>query len=245
MTYEYVHQSEIPSPGLIFDGETYSVNCDGDNPEDDTNSTDITKTTVSIPTREYATHLIHMVKFHCSQLFHLYDEQEFMGYLNTFYSQQSPDTPITRKERLWYIQFLLVLAFGKAFVSKRCHGRRPPSAELFTRALELLPSKVTLSREPMISVEILTCLALYIHCLDYRMSAYNYVSLHFFLWLRWLTPVADRPGHTAGHVQWHARLCRPPPSWPRRCSQISKDMVDRLCARLRNDVVAGASPVRQ
>lgn len=180
MTYEYVHQSEVPSPGLIFDGETYSVNCDGDGPEDETDSNETIKITVSIPTKEYAIHLIHVVKFHCCQLFHLYDEQEFMGYLDAFYSQPPPATPSTRKERLWYIQFLLLLAFGKAFVSRRCHGRRPPGVEFFTRAIELLPSTVTLSREPMMSVEILICLALYIHCLDYRISAYNYVSLQFF-----------------------------------------------------------------
>lgn len=101
-----------------------------------------------------------------------------MGYLDASYSQPSPATPSTRKKRLGYIQFLLLLAFGKAFVSRRCHDRRPPGAEFFTRALELLPSTVTLSKEPMISVEILVCLALYIHCLDYRVSAYNYVSLN-------------------------------------------------------------------
>lgn len=180
MTYEYVHHSEAPSPGLIFDGETYSVDCDGDDPEDETTSNEIAKSTVSIPTKEYAIHLIHMVKFHCCQLFHLYDEKEFMAYLDGFYSQPSPPTPSARKERLWYIHFLLLLAFGKAFVSRRCHGRRPPGAEFFTRAMELLPNTVTLSREPMMSVEILICLALYIHCLDYRISAYNYVSLHLF-----------------------------------------------------------------
>lgn len=178
MTYEYVHQSEAPSPGLIFDSETYSINCDGDDTADETGSNNNSKPTASIPTKEYAIHLIHMVKFHCCQLFHLYDEKEFMAYLDAFYSQPSSVTPNTRKERLWYIHFLLLLAFGKAFVSRRCHGSRPPGAEFFTRAMELLPSTVTLSREPMMSVEILICLALYIHCLDYRMSAYNYVSLY-------------------------------------------------------------------
>lgn len=168
----------MPSPGLIFDGETYSVELDGDDPADETNFNDNAKTTVSIPTKEYAIHLIQTVRFHCCQLFHLYDEHDFMGYLNTFYSQPSAPTPGARRERLWYIHFLLLLAFGKAFVSRRCHGRRPPGAEFFTRAMELLPSTVTLSREPTMAVEILICLALYIHCLDYRMSAYNYVSLH-------------------------------------------------------------------
>lgn len=180
MTYEYVHRSEVPSPGLIFDGETYSIECDGEGSADETDSNDNAKNTVSIPTKEYAIHLIHMVRFHCCQLFHLYDEREFMGYLDAFYARPPPSTPYARKERLWYIHFLLLLAFGKAFISRRCHGRRPPGAEFFTRAMELLPSTVTLLREPMMSVEILICLALYIHCLDYRMSAYNYVSLYFF-----------------------------------------------------------------
>lgn len=181
MTYEYVHRSEVPSPGLIFDSETYSIECDDDGAADETNLNDNAKSTVSIPTKEYAIHLIHMVKFHCCQLFHLYDEQEFMGYLDAFYARPPPSsTPCARKERLWYIHFLLLLAFGKAFTSRKDRGRRPPGAEFFTRAIELLPSTVTLSREPIMSVEVLMCLALYIHCIDYRMSAYNYVSLHMF-----------------------------------------------------------------
>ncbi|KAI9154892.1 hypothetical protein HJFPF1_07452 [Paramyrothecium foliicola] len=176
MTYEYVHQSTVPSPGLIFDGETYDVDCDEEDQAVDAHSTTKTKTVVSIPTKEYAIHLIHTVKFHCCQLFHLYDEHEFMGLLDAFYSQPSPPTPSGREQKLWYIHFLLLLAFGKAFVSRKRHGRRPPGAEFFSRALELLPSTVTLSREPIRSVEILICLSLYTHCLDYRISAYNYIG---------------------------------------------------------------------
>lgn len=169
-----------PPKRLIFDSETYSVDCDGEGSADETKYNDNARSTVSIPTKEYAIHLIHMVKFHCCQLFHLYDEQEFMGYLDAFYARPPQSTPCARKEKLWYIHLLLLLAFEKAFTSRKDRGRRPPGAELFTRAIELLPSTVTLSREPMISVEILMCLALYIHCIDYRMSAYNYVSLHIF-----------------------------------------------------------------
>lgn len=161
MTYEYVHQSAVPSPGLVFDGETYIVECDGDDPEDDTNfSEDGAKSVISIPTKEYAIHLIQMVRFHCCQLFHLYDGDEFMGFLDAFYSQPSHPTPSAREERLWCVHFLLLLAFGKAFVSRRYQGRRPPGAEFFTRAMELLPSTMALSREPMMAVEILICLAL-------------------------------------------------------------------------------------
>lgn len=73
MTYEYVHGDAVPSPGLIFDGETYSVEFDGDGvgdgPPDQTNFNDNSKVTVSIPTKEYAIHLIQMVKFTAANCF--------------------------------------------------------------------------------------------------------------------------------------------------------------------------------
>lgn len=62
---------------------------------------------------------------------------------------------------LWYIHFLLVLAFGKAFIVRASRDRRPPGIELFAQAMQLLPDITFLYTDPIQSVEILCCAALY------------------------------------------------------------------------------------
>lgn len=166
-----VHQENIPSEGLIFDGETYPL-------EDDDGISDNDKASsgASIPARDYAKHLISIVKFHCCQLYQLYDEPEFLASLNSFYSQSSHTTPIPSSQRLWYIHFLLLLSFGKALVSKRRHDKGPAGIEHFHRALQLLPNMAVLTKGSIRSIEILTCIALYLHSIDHRMAAYNYIG---------------------------------------------------------------------
>lgn len=61
---------------------------------------------------------------------------------------------------LWYIHFLLILAFGKAFIVRSSKDKRPPGAELFTQAMQLLPDITFLYTDPIQSVEILCCAAL-------------------------------------------------------------------------------------
>lgn len=169
MTHHHVYQRAVPSPGLIFDSETYDLDFEADLLGSGAAS-------LSVPTLDYAIHLINVVKFHCCQLFHLFEEGEFMGILHEFYAQtpQVPQAPI--KESLWYVHFLLLVAFGKAFVSKSSQGRQPPGAEFFIRAMQILPNMVVLSRDPIQATEVLCCIALYLQCLDHRISAYNFVS---------------------------------------------------------------------
>lgn len=166
MTHEFVHQSPIPSNNLLFDGETYDL-------KSYANQDSINKENSAVPTVDYATHLVNSVKFHCGQLFHLFDEESFMRNLHDFYAEPKQDT--TRTD-LWYVHFLLILAFGKAFVTKTNRGRRPPGANFFCKALQLLPDAGVLWMDPVQSTELLCCLAMYYQCIDHRSPAYIYVS---------------------------------------------------------------------
>lgn len=166
ITHENVHQSPIPSSTLLFDGETYDLKLTDD-------KTPKPAETSAVPTVDYALHLVNSVKFHCGQLFHLFEEDSFMRNLHDFYSEPKQDT--TRTD-LWYIHFLLILAFGKAFVTKTSRGKRPPGANFFCKAIEILPDTSVLWKEPVESTEILCCIAMYFQCIDHRSSAYNYVS---------------------------------------------------------------------
>ncbi|RKK95176.1 hypothetical protein BFJ68_g14902 [Fusarium oxysporum] len=128
-----------------------------------------------MPSLDHAVFLINTVKFHCGQLFHLFDEETFMAYLHEFYAD--PSSHIAAAD-LPYIHLLLILAFGKAFAENNNYqAKRPPGADYFVTALRLLPSIHILVYEPLISTEILCCIALYFESLDYRHSSHGFINL--------------------------------------------------------------------
>ncbi|KAK2595375.1 hypothetical protein QQS21_006911 [Conoideocrella luteorostrata] len=169
MTHEHIHQAALPTAALMFDGQVYVL--------DWPRSGDLSRTSHSapaLPTMDYATHLVNIVKFHCSPLFHLFDDTVFMEALHAHYeSKQKPEALV---QQLWFIHFMLILAFGKALTSKPGKGNQPPGAGFFIHAMQLLPNITILWSEPVQATEILCCIALYLHCIEHRGSAHNYVS---------------------------------------------------------------------
>ncbi|KAJ4410388.1 hypothetical protein N0V91_001872 [Didymella pomorum] len=158
-----MHKSPLPAADLLFDGSAYDLPWDGTRhlPE---------SASPVIPSIDYAIFLINAVKFHCGQMMHLFEEEEFMTNLHIFYS--STGDKAVWKERLWYIHFLMVIAFGKTFVQQKNHSPRPPGAEFFVHALQLLPDTNRLCRDPVVATEVLCCIALYLQSLDSRNAAH-------------------------------------------------------------------------
>lgn len=156
----------------------------------------IPKPTVDIPSLDYAIYLTNTVKFHLCQTYHLFDEDFFMTGLHDFYGKDPKQEPTT-DTRLWYIQFLLVMAFGKALLLPAAPGQSPPGSGLVSRALELLPDHSGLHQDPILSVEILCCLALYLQSVDHRNSAFTYV--------RWVA---------SHYISFRFRNLREVPDWP-------------------------------
>jgi hypothetical protein len=165
LTHEHIYQEALPTGALLFDGAAYDLGWDGLRTAHGTD-------TPAVPTFDHAMYLINTVKFRCGQLYHLFDEKEFMRNLHVFYSAPKPNAT----GGLWYIHFLLIIAFGKGFVKNKLQGNKPAGAEFFVNALQLLPDVSVLHQEPIESTEILCCIALYLQALDYRSSAHNYVS---------------------------------------------------------------------
>ena len=166
LAHHQLYQSPLPTEALLFDETTYQLGWDG------------LRTTPGpdvpvVPTRDHTMYLINAVQFRCGQLYHLFEDSEFMSSLQQFYSGDGQDMT----NSLWYVHFLLVLAFGKGFVQPKAQGRKPPGVGYFIRALQLLPDPSALYRDPMLGTEILCCIALYYQCVDYRTSAHNYVRL--------------------------------------------------------------------
>lgn len=169
MAYEAATNSPLPSENLLFDGTCYDLGWD----EQRCLSCQPNQESVALPSADNARYLINAVQFHCGQLFHLLDEDEFMRCFHSYHEDGS------NRQSLWYIHYLLILAFGKAFVvqtSKDQSRRRPPGADLFVLAMGLLPPAHFFVADQIHLIQILCCAALYLQCLDFRGPAYRIVS---------------------------------------------------------------------
>ncbi|TQN67216.1 Proline utilization trans-activator, partial [Colletotrichum shisoi] len=174
MIQGHLGQHESPEIPLNVDAQAFRL----DWPSSRNVASQTTTPTADIPSLDYALYLTNTVKFHLGQTYHLFDEEGFMAGLHDFY-RRGPSTEPPADARLWYIQFLLIMAFGKALLVPGNPAQTPPGSGLVTRALELLPDVHGLYRDPVLSVEILCCLALYLQSVDHRNSAYTYIGQAF------------------------------------------------------------------
>ena len=164
--HQHVTNEPLSAGGLLFDGVTYDLGWDG-------TRTAGREDAQPLPTADFALYLINTVKFHCCQLFHLFDEESFMRHFRNFHDEYGgrESVPV-----LWYVHYLVLLAFGKSFVVRKCQGRRPAGADYFVQAMKLLPDIIFLYTDPLHSIELLCSIALYLQCLDLRSAAYVRVS---------------------------------------------------------------------
>ncbi|KAH8730554.1 fungal-specific transcription factor domain-containing protein [Phaeosphaeriaceae sp. PMI808] len=162
LVHQHIRKSPLPSADLSFDGSAYDLPWDGSRSLPDSSSP-------IIPSIDYAAFLFNAVKFHCAQLVHLFDEEEFTANMRAFYSNSESGA---WRESLWYIHFLLIIAYGKTFVQNKNHAPKPPGADFFVQALQLLPDTNRLCREPVMAAEILCCISLYLQALDSRNAAH-------------------------------------------------------------------------
>ncbi len=169
MTHEKVMKEPLPPENLLFEGKSYDLGWDGTRRLSLATQPD----PPALPSTDFAMYLISAVKFHCGQLFHLFEEEHFMQQFSAF--QDNP-IQVTQSHGLWYIHYLLILAFGKAFVGQNSKGRKPPGAELFVHALELMPDFAFYRADPIEAIQVLCCAALYLHCLDYRGAAFRMIG---------------------------------------------------------------------
>lgn len=130
--------------------------------------------TSGLPSIDYALYLMETVKFNLGQNYRFFDEAEFTHHMREFYY----GNPVAKATecRLWFVQFLLVLAFGKAFLSWPKNTRDPPAASLFVRAMSLMPEMTSLWKDSLMAIEVLALAGLFLYSIDYRESAHVYVG---------------------------------------------------------------------
>ncbi|KAM0345903.1 hypothetical protein ACHAPU_005954 [Fusarium lateritium] len=126
----------------------------------------------ALPTKDFALYLINSVKFHCSWLYNLFDEDIFVEQFHHFHKNV---TVYARAEPLWFVHYLLVLALGKAFVVQSTKSRRPPGGDFFIQAMKLMPDFSFFECGIIDKMQVLCCAALYLQCVDCIQQAHRLV----------------------------------------------------------------------
>lgn len=125
-----------------------------------------------LPPRDYAMYLAHSVKYHLGTLSPIIDDAVFFGHLDEMYDNPHEKA---QRSRIWYAQFLLVLAFGEAILNKGSTASSIPGSQYAARALSLIPNTFRVNKSSMLVVETLCLASLYLQSLDLRLEAFQMV----------------------------------------------------------------------
>lgn len=170
MTHERVLGRPLPPDNLQFYEKVYDMGWDGGRIGINTHIF----SRAGLPSADFALHLISTFKFNCDHLFDLLDEKTFMAQFEEFYNSDPREPP---RSIIWYTHYLLILAFGKAFLIQTCKDRRPPGAEFFLQAMKLIPELTFYTSDNNIELtQVICCAALYLQCIGCRTAAYRWVS---------------------------------------------------------------------
>ncbi|KAF9873723.1 hypothetical protein CkaCkLH20_08833 [Colletotrichum karsti] len=127
-----------------------------------------------LPSIEHALYLYNTVKFHLGQNYQFLDEKSFVQNIKSFYFGNPAQK--AAESRLWFVQFLLVLSFGQAFLSRSKTPKEPPGSKFFIRAMSLLPDPTLLWKDSLLAIEVLALAGLYLYSIYQRESAQLYVA---------------------------------------------------------------------
>lgn len=127
----------------------------------------------NLPPLDYALFLFNTVKFYFGFLSFMIDEESYLRHLYEFYENPSSKAA---SSRYWYAQYLLVLAFGKAFLTTRNPSGTPPGHQYASRAMSLLPDLSGMHEDPLTCIQALSLGAVYLQSIDMRRAAFQHVS---------------------------------------------------------------------
>lgn len=122
-----------------------------------------------LPSFDHAIYLFNTAKFHLGQHYRFFDDDSFMRHLNEFYHGNAQVKAI--ESRVWYCQFLIVLAFGTALISQSRNPLEPAGKRFFVRAMSLMPDHASMWKDSLLSIETLALSALYLYAIDHRETA--------------------------------------------------------------------------
>jgi hypothetical protein len=136
-------------------------------------------TGLNLPSEEYAEYLTQTVHFAFGPMYHLFDKVEFSRKLHEFYQADTSSTSTLQLTGLWHIQMLVIFALGTSILSRESGPSGPTGSQYFARAIEALPDCHQLSQEPVLSIEILGLISLFMQAMDMRVAAHQYVRTYY------------------------------------------------------------------
>ncbi|KAM0537553.1 hypothetical protein ACHAP9_004101 [Verticillium nonalfalfae] len=127
-----------------------------------------------LPSMDYAIYLFNAVKFHLGRAYRFFEDASFLSRMNEFYDGEA--RTVATQHQFWFVQYLLMLAFGKAFVSRSRASKDPLGACYFTRAMSLMPDPAVFRRDSILAIELTALAGLYFYAIDHRESAHVYLG---------------------------------------------------------------------
>ncbi|KAF5659020.1 heterokaryon incompatibility het-6 [Fusarium heterosporum] len=127
----------------------------------------------NLPPSDYAFFLIQTARFYLGPLASLIDETEFLQHFKELYQNASAKAASCK---LWYAQYLLMIAFGKAFLGGKNADGSPSGYQYAARAMPLMPELAGIALDPVLSAQALTLAALYFQSIDMRVAAYQHIG---------------------------------------------------------------------
>ncbi|KAJ4309921.1 hypothetical protein N0V84_011245 [Fusarium piperis] len=154
-------------PPQLVETDVYTISWNTQSPHD---LPDIS----GLPSLDHAIYLFYTFKFHLGQTYRLFDEVEFENQTREFYANAQQKAI---ENRLWYVKFLLILAFGTAFhTTQPTPTNEPPGSKFFVRAMSLMPDHTALWKDSLLAIEVLAMAGLYLYSIDERESAHVFLG---------------------------------------------------------------------
>jgi proline utilization trans-activator len=96
-----------------------------------------------------------------------------MEHLRDFYVAK--ESGVSRATGLWHIQMLLVFACGKSILAREATPSGHTGMNFFAPAIEGLPDIRALQNEPILAIEVLCLVSLFLEASDIRSGSWGYV----------------------------------------------------------------------
>lgn len=155
----------IPDPGH-FDGGELKLRW---KPVGSDETPDVT----NLPPLDYALLLFNVAKFYLGSIFYIIDEQEWLRHLHELYENHTAKATTSRH---WFAQYLLILAYGKVFITNQSSSEGPTGYPYALRAMALMPELAGLAPDSITAVQALVLGAVYLQSIDMRVGALQHVS---------------------------------------------------------------------
>lgn len=131
-----------------------------------------------LPPADYALYLFHLVKFRLGPYSRVFHEPTFLQNLELL---EKDLVTVTTSQRLWFAQYLLVLAFGQAFLANSPAESGPQGCGFAERAMALIYDVDQLHEAEILAIEVLALAALYFQSIDMRVAAFHHVGIIIYL----------------------------------------------------------------